>query len=134
MKNGRMTGAGLRDIRKQAGLTQAQFAQVLHLSPAFVGEMERGEKAIEPRTADLARWSLNRRVSVGTFGDRFVVILSEPIRGVPGRSHRIMPGTHSHYHEAEAAAETFCAESPGWRYMKRPVVRSAISLEGDRRR
>ena len=134
MQNERMTAAALRDIRKQAGLTQAQFAEVLHLSPAFVGEMERGEKAIEPRTADLAVWSLNHRVTVGTFGDRFVVILSEPIRGVPGRSHRVMPGTYGKCLEAEAAAETFCAENPGWRYVKRPIVRSTIRLEGERHR
>jgi transcriptional regulator with XRE-family HTH domain len=125
-----MDAEEFRSLRKAAGLTQAGFARVLHLTPAFVGEMERREKAIEPRTAELARWSLGRRISVGTFGERYTVVLSQPTVGSPGRSHTVLPQTYGSYAEAEARAQAFCDVNAGWSYVKRPAVVSRISCSG----
>ena len=45
-----MQGQELRSLRKAMGMTQGQLAAALAFSQGFIGEMERGEKAIEPRT------------------------------------------------------------------------------------
>lgn len=45
----------LKRYRKAARHTQAQMAEALRVSQGFVGEMERGEKAIDQRTADWVR-------------------------------------------------------------------------------
>ena len=41
----------LKAIRKGAGMTQHQLAEAIGLSHGYIGEMERGEKPIEKRTA-----------------------------------------------------------------------------------
>ncbi|MEH3107136.1 MAG: helix-turn-helix transcriptional regulator [Sphingomonas fennica] len=46
-----MQGSDLRAIRKAAGLTQGQLADAVGLTLGFIGEMERGEKPVERRTA-----------------------------------------------------------------------------------
>lgn len=46
-----MQPSDLRDTRRTMGLTQGELAERLGLTPQFIGMMERGEKAIEPRTA-----------------------------------------------------------------------------------
>lgn len=51
-----MQGDELRSIRRGLGWTIAQMSQVLGLSETFVGQMERGQKPIEPRTALAARY------------------------------------------------------------------------------
>ena len=38
-------GATLRRIRTQRGITQRELAAFTHISPTFIGEMERGLKA-----------------------------------------------------------------------------------------
>jgi transcriptional regulator with XRE-family HTH domain len=45
-----MQGQELRALRKSMGMTQGQLAAALGFSQGFIGEMERDEKAIEPRT------------------------------------------------------------------------------------
>lgn len=45
-----MQGQELRALRKSMGMTQGQLASALGFSQGFIGEMERDEKAIEPRT------------------------------------------------------------------------------------
>lgn len=45
-----MQAEELRALRKRAGLTQGQLAEVVGLSQGYIGEMERGEKPIEKRT------------------------------------------------------------------------------------
>lgn len=40
----------LKDARQGLGLSQAELAKVLGLSGNFISMMERGDKAIEPRT------------------------------------------------------------------------------------
>lgn len=40
----------LKEVRQEMGLTQGELAERLGLSPQFVGRMERGAQAIEPRT------------------------------------------------------------------------------------
>ncbi|APZ98088.1 hypothetical protein BWQ93_06030 [Sphingopyxis sp. QXT-31] len=46
-----MQGDDLRALRKAMNLRQAALARGLGMTPQFIGMMERGEKAIEPRTA-----------------------------------------------------------------------------------
>lgn len=45
----------LKRLRKRAGLSQGQLAQKIGLSLGYVGEMERGEKPIDFRTAEVVR-------------------------------------------------------------------------------
>lgn len=40
----------LKRLRKDAGLTQGELAELTGFSHGFIGEMERGEKPIERRT------------------------------------------------------------------------------------
>jgi transcriptional regulator with XRE-family HTH domain len=51
----------LRLIRKNAGMTQGELAEALGLSIGFIGEMERGEKAVEKRTELAVRYVVERR-------------------------------------------------------------------------
>lgn len=46
-----MQGHELKALRKAMDLRQIALAEALGITPQFVGMMERGEKAIEPRTA-----------------------------------------------------------------------------------
>lgn len=46
-----MTSQELRHARRKLGLTQQQLADKLGLTRVFIGMMERGERAIEKRTA-----------------------------------------------------------------------------------
>ncbi len=46
-----MQGDELRAIRKALGLTLAGMAEALGMSETMVGQMERGQKLIERRTA-----------------------------------------------------------------------------------
>lgn len=46
----------LKQLRRAAGLTQGQLAEMVGLSLGFIGEMERGEKPIERRTELAVRY------------------------------------------------------------------------------
>lgn len=46
-----MQGEQLKEARKRLGWTQGRLASELGLSATFIGLMERGDKAIERRTA-----------------------------------------------------------------------------------
>jgi len=46
----------LKRLRKGMGLTQGEMAARLGLSHGYIGEMERGEKPIERRTIQAARY------------------------------------------------------------------------------
>lgn len=46
-----MQGSEMRGLRKTMGLSQAELADAISLTPKFVGMMERGEAPIDPRTA-----------------------------------------------------------------------------------
>jgi len=111
-----MTKEQFRALRKGAGLTQAEYGAALHLSGAYIGELERGEKTLEPRTADLARLMFGKRVTTGKFGDRFVVIVSETATGSPPhRIHNIQPTTYATSQEALVAGRAI-AEANGWTF------------------
>jgi transcriptional regulator with XRE-family HTH domain len=114
-----MQGSELRAIRRAAGLTQAEFGKALHVSGPYIGEMERGEKAVPPATAELARLRFGQRVDVGTFGDKFVAVVSGPMPGHPGRVHRVVAPAHASEAEAIAAAKALAAANPGWHYVAR---------------
>jgi len=55
-------GHELRAQRKGAGLTQGELAAAVGLTLGFIGEMERGEKAIERRTELAIRYVLEHGV------------------------------------------------------------------------
>jgi hypothetical protein len=44
----RQFGAQLRRLRKQAGLSQAQLAAAVGISPSFIGVIERGHAGVTP--------------------------------------------------------------------------------------
>ncbi|HWW56343.1 MAG TPA: helix-turn-helix transcriptional regulator [Sphingopyxis sp.] len=49
----------LKEARQEMGLTQGELAERLGVTPQFVGRMERGKQAIEPRTALAVRQLYN---------------------------------------------------------------------------
>lgn len=102
-----MQGTDLKALRKRAGMTQAEFGEALGITGAYVGEMERGEKTIDARTIFAARQLVEQheplRVTVGRFGEKFVVISTEAAPDLPGRISRVLgPGFDT---AAEALAE-----------------------------
>ncbi len=103
-----MHGSELRSIRKALGKKQAEFGALLGISAGYIGELERGEKQIDLRTARAIRLlqmeAEAMRVSVGTFGDKYVVILSERIEGLPGRSHKVQSPAYDEWEDALQAA------------------------------
>lgn len=112
-----MQGQELKALRKSAGMTQAEFGEALGLSGPFVGEMERDEKPIEFKTAALARARFATTVTVGSFDDKFVVIVTGRFAELPGRqSHVVQPRLHPDRETAEAAARTL-AEVNRWQYL-----------------
>jgi len=58
----------LKEVRQEMGLTQGELAERLGLSPQFVGRMERGAQAIEPRTVLAVRQLYNELTPM--YGDR----------------------------------------------------------------
>src|SRR4051812_13007095 len=54
-----MQADDLKALRKNMGLSQAELATALGLTGTYIGMMERGEKAIEMRTAWLVRMLAN---------------------------------------------------------------------------
>jgi len=89
-----MQGSELRAIRKTLGLTLAGMAQKLGLSEKFVGMMERGQAPIEERTAVAVEALIGGplRVTVGTFEDRYVLIVVEAHPQLAARVHRVLRG------------------------------------------
>jgi DNA-binding XRE family transcriptional regulator len=55
-----MKGDEARDIRRQAGMSQADFAQAIGLSRETVGRMERGSEDIDRRTELAMRYVAKR--------------------------------------------------------------------------
>lgn len=45
-------GRNIQHFRKNAGMTQAQLAEKINVSPAFVSRMERGEKGVSLKVLD----------------------------------------------------------------------------------
>lgn len=56
-----MKGCDARDLRQQAGLSQAAFAQAIGLSRETVGRMERGSEEIDRRTQLAMRYVAEKR-------------------------------------------------------------------------
>ena len=43
-------GAIIKEARKNAGLTQEQLSEIIDVTPAFVGHIERGERSVSLKT------------------------------------------------------------------------------------
>ena len=100
-----MQGHELRSLRKAMGMTQGQLAAALGFSHGFIGEMERGEKAIEPRTVLALRGlRAEREEDVSEHGfhvsyaDRVdgwnVVFVHDGWRGMFGKRELVLYGSH----------------------------------------
>ena len=90
-----MKGARLREIRRATGLKQGQVGELVGLTGAYIGELERGEKAIEVRLARRLKDALFTRVDV-SYSRALIgwtVSITTPIpagQGSPGRRHEVI--------------------------------------------
>lgn len=83
-----MSGKEMRFLRTEAGMTQAELAQIVHHDTQSVGRWERGECPIEPTADALIRLlmveKLKLNVSTGTVaelsGNCVPTAASQPIR------------------------------------------------------
>ena len=57
-KSGSMTGARLKAIREEIGMTQKEMANVLAMTPDHVSRLERGLVPIGPLVANAANYAL----------------------------------------------------------------------------
>ncbi|WP_343526783.1 helix-turn-helix transcriptional regulator [Sphingomonas sp.] len=107
-----MQGHELRALRKSMGMTQGQLAAALGFSHGFIGEMERGEKAIEPRTILALRGlRAEREEDVTehgfqvTYADRVdawnVVFVHDGWRGMFGKREVVLYGHFKNRRHAE---------------------------------
>src|SRR3569623_3157449 len=89
-------GKRLRDLRKQSKLTQGEAAEALGISGAYLGEVERGEKAIDFRLAQRIDDALRTRIDVAyseALAGWTVSITTIIRRGPgqrPGRRHEVL--------------------------------------------
>jgi len=64
-RNGPLSGAEVRAIRTEMGLTQAQLGSLLQKEPLTVGRWERGETVIDPNADAVLRLIANERLALG---------------------------------------------------------------------
>lgn len=104
-----MKGARLREIRRATGLKQGQVGELVGLTGAYIGELERGEKAMDARLARRLLDALFTRVDV-SYSRALIgwtVSITAPIpagHGPPGRSHEVI-AKYETAEEANARAE-----------------------------
>lgn len=102
-----MQGDELKALRKQAGLTQIELAKVLDLSPTWVGQMERGDVAIEPRTEKVIDGLIRTRIDVSyseALG-KWVVAIIKPGATFAGREHHLIAAKPTEHEAREIALE-----------------------------
>jgi transcriptional regulator with XRE-family HTH domain len=109
MESNAMRGSQLKELRKASGLTQAHVAQLLGLTAAYIGELEREEKRIDPRLAGRIKAHIPARIDVGysraLSGWTVTLVTPNPAGATPGRAHEVM-GRYEGKEEALAVAET----------------------------
>jgi transcriptional regulator with XRE-family HTH domain len=109
----RDAGERLKLLRKERRLTQAQAGELLGLSAAYIGELERGEKVIDARLLRRINDALRTRIDV-SFSEGlggWTVSVSAPIGsggGPPGRRHTVI-GKYADLPEAKGVAEHIAA-------------------------
>ena len=64
-----LVGRNIQRLRKNAGMTQAQLAEKINISPAFVSRIERGEKGVSVKVLDAL---------VGEFQVSYDALMREP--------------------------------------------------------
>lgn len=114
----------LKSLRQQIGMTQSDFAERLGLTPQFIGMMERGEKAIEIRTALAARHVFNEEsqpwgaMERGEY-DGDIPLANAMIIWDDDQSPRIKVVGHPH-HDDTRYSSSACASDQGWRTGGKP--------------
>lgn len=102
-----MQADDIRQLRKRTKWTQAEAAEALGISTAYLGELERGEKTtITPGLARRIYDVLCTRldVSYSTALAGWTVSVTRPAEGRPGRVHYVV-GKYDTVKEAERRAE-----------------------------
>jgi transcriptional regulator with XRE-family HTH domain len=117
-----MQGDEMKSIRREAGMTQEEFGTMLGVTGRYVGMMENGEKLIDDRTADHLHLLARERISIGQFGDKFVVVVTSPMIGLPGRSSFVLPELHDTVDEAEIAEDREARRRPLALRVPSPIV------------
>lgn len=117
-----MQGSKLKALRKEHGLKQHQLADILGLSAAYIGELEREEKTIDARLAkrigDLVFTGIDISYSDALGG--WTVTVSAPIPagdGPPGRRHAVV-AKHDTEDEAVAHARRLMATTEPFASLK----------------
>lgn len=136
-----MQGQELRALRKSMGMTQGQLAAALGFSQGFIGEMERDEKAIEPRTVLALRGLRAERdedvVEHGfhvAYADRVdgwnVVFVHDGWRGMFGRREVVLYGHFKDRRRAERWAQALekAAEPRPQRRLHRIVMNAVDGM------
>lgn len=87
-----MTGKELKHLRTQAGLTQAELAQVLGMTTTFVGLMERGEAPVAHRTEVVVDAMLRERIDVSHSEavKGWIVAVTRPGKPPASREHHLL--------------------------------------------
>lgn len=87
-----MNGEELKTLRKQAGLTQTEMADLLGLTQTYVGLMERDKAPIAARTRHAVDGLLRERIDVSYSEaiDRWIVAITKPGKIPASREHHLL--------------------------------------------
>jgi transcriptional regulator with XRE-family HTH domain len=104
-----MRGEELKALRKQTRLTQGQLGEIVGLTAAYIGELERSEKRIDTRLAGRLNAALRTRIDISYSNalKGWTVAVTAPIpagSGPPGRRHMVI-GKYPDAEEAKDVAE-----------------------------
>ncbi|MGZ8285368.1 MAG: helix-turn-helix domain-containing protein [Allosphingosinicella sp.] len=107
-----MQGSELKELRRQAGWTQARMAEALGVSPNYLAQMERDEKPIERRTElqidALARTRID--VSYSEALGKWVVAVIKPGVTFAQREHHLV-AAKKEKHDAFQVAKALWEEA-----------------------
>lgn len=86
---GKAVGGRIRDLRKQAGITQAELAELAEIEPESLSRIEGGK--LQPSLKTLDRIAASLQVPAARLHDDSPVVLAKPpLRAVDRRILRLM--------------------------------------------
>jgi len=88
-----MDGPNLKLLRTGLGMTQAEFAKALGISQGYLGELERGEKVVDPRTAMAAGYIDESSARLARVQSLFQEVVPEGVCELWDYKFRIRCGT-----------------------------------------